>query len=135
MIDIKIFTYGGGAGGQARRGQGALSVQKNKKITRTVPILTSDSTYFSFFFLQWILKIFHWGGTRGQAWGGWIFFLRISILFHQCNNKNITYQQFLLLFTLYYLHIVHIDVFFPSPEKLTFGCKKLSSPTVFDLDG
>ena len=33
---IKIFTYGrGGAGGQAWGEQGALSVQKNEKITKT----------------------------------------------------------------------------------------------------
>ena len=44
MIDINIFTYGGARGGQAREGQGALSVQKKKKITRTVPILKSNYT-------------------------------------------------------------------------------------------
>ena len=42
-MDIKNFKYGG-AGGLARGGQGALSIQKNKKITRTVPILKSIST-------------------------------------------------------------------------------------------
>ena len=35
MKDIKSFTNRGGQGG----GQGVLSVQKNEKITRTVPIL------------------------------------------------------------------------------------------------
>ena len=35
------------------------------------------------------------------------FFLHITILFHQCNDKNIIYQQVLLLFTLYILHIVN----------------------------
>ena len=39
-MDIKNFTYGG-PGGQARGGQGVLSIQKNKKITRTVAILKS----------------------------------------------------------------------------------------------
>ena len=43
-MDIKNFTYRGGARGQARGGQGASSVQKNKKITQTVPILKSNST-------------------------------------------------------------------------------------------
>ena len=56
--------------------------------------------------------------------GGIYFFTYFYINFHQCNNKNIIYQQFLLLITLYILQTVHIDVFFPSPEKLTFGCKK-----------
>ena len=65
------------------------------------------------------------GGAGDWARGGWnLFFWHISISFNQCNNKNIIYQQFLLLFTLYSLLIVHTDVFFPSREKLTFGCKK-----------
>ena len=42
-MDIKIFTYGGGARGRAWGRQGALSIQKNEKITRTVPILKSNS--------------------------------------------------------------------------------------------
>ena len=33
MMDIKSFTNWGGPGGLARGGQGALSVQKNEKIT------------------------------------------------------------------------------------------------------
>ena len=36
-MDIKIFTYGG-QGGE----QGALSIQKNEKILRTVPFLKSN---------------------------------------------------------------------------------------------
>ena len=68
-----------------------------------------------------IKKFTKGGGARGQAGGLWFFFLHIS---HQCNNKNIIYQQFLLLFKLYILHIVHIDAFFIYPEKLAFGCKK-----------
>ena len=36
---------------------------------------------------------------------------------------------------LYILHIVHIDVFFPSPEKLILAARNVSSPIVFDLDG
>ena len=41
-----------------------LSLQKNEKITKTVAILKSNSTLFSFiiFFLLWILKILHIGG-------------------------------------------------------------------------
>ena len=38
MMDIKNLTNG--------VGQGALSVQKNEKITKTVPVLKSNSTYF-----------------------------------------------------------------------------------------
>ena len=39
-MDIKSFTNWGDQGGR----QGALSVQKNENITRTVPILKSNST-------------------------------------------------------------------------------------------
>ena len=43
MMDIRIFTYVD-ARGAALGGQGALSVQKKETITRTVPILKSNST-------------------------------------------------------------------------------------------
>ena len=44
-----------------------LSVQENEIITRTVPILKSNSTKFSFFFSSMDIKIFTYGGW---AWGG-----------------------------------------------------------------
>ena len=49
-------------------GQVALSIQKNEKITRTVPLLKSNSSYFSFFFLRFILKFLQMGegGTGGR---------------------------------------------------------------------
>ena len=35
------------------------------------------------------------GGARGAGPGAsYFFFLHITILFHQCNDKNIIYQQF-----------------------------------------
>ena len=40
---LKILNMGR-AGGLARGGKGELSVQKNEKITRTAPILKSNST-------------------------------------------------------------------------------------------
>ena len=57
-----------GRGGGAR--SRSLSVQKNENITRTVPILKSNSTYFSFkfFFSTMDIKNFtNWG----LAGGGW----------------------------------------------------------------
>ena len=42
-MDLKNFAKGGGVGVM-------LSVQKNEKITRTVPILKSNSTSFSCIF-------------------------------------------------------------------------------------
>ena len=62
------------------------------------------------------------GWTGGLAGGRWIFFLHIIILFHQCNNKNI-YQQFYCCLR-YIFYTGNIVVFFTSPEKLHFGCKK-----------
>ena len=41
---------GGGGQGAGKRQAGALSAHKTKKITRTVPILKSNSTQFAFFF-------------------------------------------------------------------------------------
>ena len=62
MMDIKIFTNGGG--------QGALSVHKNEKITRTVPILKSNSTYFSFIFSMMDINIFtNWRCRVGRRVG------------------------------------------------------------------
>ena len=46
--------------------------------------------------------------TNGGARGLWIFFLHITILFHQCNHKNIIYQLFYccLHYIFYTGHIV-----------------------------
>ena len=55
------------------------------------------------------------------------FFLHITILFHQNNDKNIIYKHFssfTVVYIIYFTQIVHIDVFFLSPEKLTFGFGK-----------
>ena len=62
MMDITIFTDGKG-------GQGELSVHKNEKITRTVPILNqiSNNFYFDFFFYDGYLKFSCLGGG-GREW-------------------------------------------------------------------
>ena len=69
-----------------------LSIQENEKITRTVPILKLNTTEFSFnfFFCNGYSNFF----LIGQARGGLDFFLHITILFNQCSDKNIIYQQF-----------------------------------------
>ena len=56
------------------------------------------------------IKIFAKRGTREQARGGLNFFLPITILFHQCNDKNI-YQQFYCCLC-YIFDIVYIVIFF-----------------------
>ena len=65
---------------------------------------------------------------RGQGGGpGDCFFFNIDILFHQCNDKNIIYQQFYCcLRCIFYTEFIllYFGVFFPSPEKLQFSCKK-----------
>ena len=89
MMDIKLLHLGG-PGELAWGGKRALSFQKTEKIKRTVPILKSNSTLFSYnFFFTMDIKIFLKGPEVGL-----IFFLHITILFHQCNDKNIIYQQF-----------------------------------------
>ena len=40
------------------------------------------------------IKIFTNGGAEGLAGAGGFYFLHVTILFHQCNNKKIIYQQF-----------------------------------------
>ena len=57
-------TAGGGGGGRTR----SLSIQKNEKITRRVPILKSNSTFF-FFFSTMDIKKKNMMGPRGQASG------------------------------------------------------------------
>ena len=63
MIYIKNFTYGEG-------GQGALSIQKNEKITRTVPMIKSNSNFYTifiqFFSSMIYIKIFTYG-EEGQG--------------------------------------------------------------------
>ena len=74
-MDIKSFTNWEGQGGR----QGALSVQKNEKITRTVPILKSNSNnfYLDFFFMTGGGGV----GGRGRSeffWQNHFFFIIIS---------------------------------------------------------
>ena len=56
------------------------------------------------------INIFTNGGVQGAGRGQVDFFLRITKLFHQCDNKNIIYQQFYCCLR-YILHIVNIVVF------------------------
>ena len=58
MMDIKIFTYGGGQGD----GHGALSVQKNEKIAKIKFYIIKKK------FLRWILHFSKGGGgVQGQG--------------------------------------------------------------------
>ena len=49
--------------------------------------------------------------------GGKCFFDRVTLLFHQCNNTNITYQQFILVYVdiLHIVNIVMLRCIFPAP--------------------
>ena len=76
-MDINIFTYGGGQGEEeAWGGQQALSIQKNEKITWTVPILKMNSTYLifiRFFFYDGYHKFYKLGGASGAGGPSGIF--------------------------------------------------------------
>ena len=48
----------------------SLSVQKNEKITRTVPILKSNSIYIYIFFSTMDINFFTYGEAEGQAMRG-----------------------------------------------------------------
>ena len=52
------------------------------------------------------IKIFTTGGVRegGCCGSGEWFFDRVATLFHQCNNTNITYQQFYSYLRGYFTH-------------------------------
>ena len=109
--------------------QRALSVQKNEKITRTAQILKLNSTQFTFQKISTmdIKKFLEGGGPGGWARGWLIFFLHITILFHQYNDKNIICEQFYCcLHYIFYTQFILLcfEVFFPSPEKLQLFCKK-----------
>ena len=91
-LGYKKITNGRG-GGDAR----GLSVQKNKKIIRTEPLLKSNSTWFS-------LKISHiWGGQRG------------SIIHSEKweNHKNSTHtkNKFYIIFIIFFSFLIDIKMF------------------------
>ena len=74
------------------------------------------------FFLWWILKFLQPGGL-GVRWEWENVFRTVTILFNQCNNTNITYQQFYSCLHWYLTQILncYVTMFFPPPEKLDFG--------------
>ena len=66
MMDIKNLTNG--------VGQGTLSVQKNEKITKTVPVLKSNSTIsLKKMSMMDFISFTNGVGGRGLAEGGWNF--------------------------------------------------------------
>ena len=105
------------------------SEQENEKMTRTVPILKSNSILFNYFFFSTMdISIFPDRG-RGVDWEGEFYFLSLYfLLFHQCNNINITYQQFCCCLPWYLTHsysLLCFDVFPPPPWKLHFWPLKM----------
>ena len=80
----------------------SLLFHKNENITRTVPLLKSNSTYFLIysFFSMMDIKDFTTEGVRSDAVGGGkCFFDRVTILFHQCNNTKYYISAVSFLFT------------------------------------
>ena len=66
--------------------------------------------------------------TYGQpARGILLYILYIYILLYYFINlmiKTLYISSFIVVYFIYFTHKVHVDVFFPSPEKLTFGGRK-----------
>ena len=60
------------------------------------------------------------GGSGGRARGGLnLFFVHITILFHQCNDKTLYISSFFVVYVIYFAHSLYCYVlmFFPFPEK------------------
>ena len=123
-MDIKIFTYRSGAG------WGVLNIQK-KKSTRTVPILKSNSTWFTLIFFS---------AVDIQIFCGLVdFFFTLAILFYQCNDKNISAILLLCFNTLmdrwYHWHHLKVTHWWVDDAKCIIHskiCQKLcNSPIVF----
>ena len=98
-MDIKIFTYGD-AKGAGMGLAGVLSVQKNEKITRTVPILKSNATQFSFtfFFSTMDIQIF----LKGEQ--GWVelFFYILLYYFINVMIKTLCISSFIVVYITYF---------------------------------
>ena len=133
---ILKFLYMGGQGG----GQGRLSVQKNEKITRAVPILKLNFMSFSFkYFFTMDIKNFLKGGTVKWLARGWVEFFFYILLFYFINVIIKTYIiSFLVVYVIYFTHNLYSCVLMCFSLLLksdTFSARNLSSSTVFDLDG
>ena len=130
-MDIKNFKYGGTGKGRA---DGVIYSEKWENHKNSTHTKIKFYIIWIFFSTMNIKNFTNWVGGAGLRWVELIFW-HISILYHQCNNKN-TYQQ-VLLFTLYILLIVHICIdwyVFPfSLKSDTFGCKKcIFSPSFWN---
>ena len=80
--------------------------------------------------------IFTSGGVQWE--GGKCFLYSVTIIFHECNNTNITYQPFYSYLRWYFSHGWYccVTMFFSFPLKnCTLATKNASSPTVLDLGG
>ena len=73
-----------------------------------------------------------WGGGK-QAGGRLNFFIHITILFYQCNDKNIYQQFYCCLRYIFYFYV--LMCFSLRLKNDNFSARNLSSSTVFDLYG
>ena len=83
------------------------------------------------FFLWWILKFLQPGGF-GESCGKREFFF-LTIVFHQCNNTTITYQQFYSCLRWYFTHssYCYVMMFFsPLLKNGISTSKNASFPSV-----
>ena len=110
----------------------SLSIQKNEKNHKysTPSKIKFHIILIYLVFLWWILKILQPEGVL--LGGGNVFFDRVTILFHQCNNTNITYQQFSYL-RWYFTHCYYCDttMCFSIPLKIALRPQKCIFPHCF----
>ena len=112
-----------------------LSIHKNEKITRTVPILKSN-------FQQLLFRFFFYDGYVKLSWqGDGFFWPNHSLFFYYFINAIISTLHISSLSCCLYWHwhIVHFVIFWcvflPSCKITLLATKNVSPPTVCDLGG
>ena len=119
MIDIKSFTNWRGTRGQAK---GIIHSEKWENHKNSTHTEIKFYIIYLIFFLQWILKILQIGG--GGKGAGEIYFFDIFLYYIINVIIKMLYISSFCCCLSYIFYTVHIDGFSPSPEKLTFCCKK-----------
>ena len=117
MMDIKSFANWGRAGAVIR----SEKWENHKNSTNTNKI----SHNFLSFFYDGDSKFYKLGGLEGRPGEGGIYFFDI-FLYYLINViiKTLYISSFIVVYVIYFTHSSYwcvFDVFFSSPEKLTFG--------------
>ena len=121
-----------------------LSIHKNEKNHKNSapPKIKFHIIFINFFFSMMDTKFSAIRESGGYVWvccgRGLCIFVRVTILFHQCNNTNITYEQFYSYLRWYFTHCKYcyltMCVSFPL-KNCSLAIKNASSQTVFAQGG